>query len=152
MSDQRAKQPCRGCSKPIVMARNAAKALGSIPIDTSAAVYRLEERDGKPYAVLLSPSSDYGVNHFATCSKANEFSKAGEEDRKRRRTMALEAKCALVRLLGHPNVKLLEAIDVQPGAGEDPAEFGDRVRQQLWWIANKLHSLQEDLAPPKGKK
>ena len=63
--------PCRGCGRPIVFAIN--KDTGKpIPLDPKPPVYGVvEEADGEIVCKRLELAM---VSHFATCSKANEFS------------------------------------------------------------------------------
>lgn len=62
--------PCKGCGKPIVFAENTQTGK-MIPLDARAVVYAAQEWEGK---LVCAPSSAM-VSHFATCSKASDFSK-----------------------------------------------------------------------------
>jgi len=63
--------PCRGCGKPIVFAINKDTGM-VIPLDPKPPVYAVvEEADGEIVCKRLELAM---VSHFATCSKANEFS------------------------------------------------------------------------------
>jgi len=63
--------PCRGCGRPIVFAINHDTGM-VIPLDPKPPVYGvLEEADGEIVCKRLERAM---VSHFATCSKANDFS------------------------------------------------------------------------------
>ncbi len=66
---------CRGCNRPIVWAEglNGQR----IPIDTAAPVYTLSEDGDRVLAHRVAAPA--GVNHFVTCSEADQFSKGGKK-------------------------------------------------------------------------
>lgn len=67
-----AARPCRGpaCRRRVLMAINEATGK-PIPLDITPAVYRVERRAGKLYAVRVLSTF---VTHFATCPDAGRFS------------------------------------------------------------------------------
>jgi len=63
--------PCKGCGKPMVMARQSDGKW--IPLDPKPAVYRVVERaDGGAWC---ERDTDCMVTHYATCPHASKFSK-----------------------------------------------------------------------------
>ncbi len=67
---------CKGCGKKIVWGKTGdGKA---IPLDPKPPIYYTKEMpDGETACVKFTSMEegvDYMVSHFATCSKANEFS------------------------------------------------------------------------------
>ena len=66
---------CKGCGAKIIWAVNPATG-SKIPIDTKPTVYRLIEVNGRVEAIKEEVESPdiLGVSHFATCSKAADFS------------------------------------------------------------------------------
>lgn len=64
---------CLGCGKPIIWATSSSGA--KIPLDARAQVYRVSEN--ATGAVEAIKVTDSYVTHFATCSKAAQFSKGG---------------------------------------------------------------------------
>ena len=63
---------CKGCGAPIVW--GICNVSGKkIPLDLRPQVYRLSEQEGEVLAIRQS-STVFGVSHFATCPKANNFS------------------------------------------------------------------------------
>lgn len=75
--------PCKGCGTPIVWARDAnGKA---IPLDPKPATYGVKV-DPQLGAICVRANgadsvAQVYVSHFATCPKANEFSRARKSDR-----------------------------------------------------------------------
>jgi hypothetical protein len=67
---------CKGCGKPIVWALNP-KSGKCVPIDASPVVYRVyQTQNGQVECLPEHPGEDtFGVNHFTTCTKANDFHK-----------------------------------------------------------------------------
>ena len=72
---------CRGCGAPIVWAKGTEG--GAIPLDPRAIVYDVvEETDGTLRARKVQRAlrgdmkNGHAVSHFATCPKANEFSRS----------------------------------------------------------------------------
>lgn len=67
-----------GCGKPIVWGLDPQGK--AIPLDPSAPVYRVMRHDsgGRP---LIERDRGAMVSHFATCPKANEFSKSQKRER-----------------------------------------------------------------------
>lgn len=64
--------PCRGCGKAIVFVTNNEGK--SVPLDPVAPVY-VRMRDGDGGALWARDTSgEILVSHFATCSRANDFS------------------------------------------------------------------------------
>lgn len=63
-------RPCKGCGKPIVVAKQADGI--PIPLDLTAPVYRYEP----DFTGELVATRDVGayVSHFASCPKADQFS------------------------------------------------------------------------------
>lgn len=140
--------PCKGCGKKIQWCRKPTEdgqAGAAVPVDTSVPVYKITRSEGGKLAELKSPSDEWGVGHHATCPAADDFSRHGRERRAERLQKAREARCALVRLLGHPNATLASAVHVEPPEGVTPSEFSGSVREQLWWIERRLRSLEVDL-------
>jgi hypothetical protein len=64
---------CKGCGKPIRFAKNLAGKY--IPLDERAPVYEIVKVLGEERAQLTERAF---VTHFATCAKANDFSKKKE--------------------------------------------------------------------------
>lgn len=71
--------PCKGCGKPIVWAKDEKGQ--AIPLDPRAPVYDvIEVREGvtcvrsKPGQNVMGHNLASMVSHFATCSKAAQFS------------------------------------------------------------------------------
>lgn len=67
---------CRGCGRDVVFvtARNAKGDQVTVPLDPSAPVY-YRESDGEGGGIWVQDRSrEVLVSHFATCSKANDFS------------------------------------------------------------------------------
>lgn len=64
------RRECKGCGKSILFAQTEDGKI--IPLDTIPPTYLLE-RDLT--GVLVAVRSDAVVSHFATCPKANDFSK-----------------------------------------------------------------------------
>lgn len=71
--------PCRGCGRPVIFV-SVAKPDGShatVPLDPSAPVF-YRESDGEGGGVWVQDRTrEILVSHFATCSKANDFSGSG---------------------------------------------------------------------------
>lgn len=63
--------PCKGCSKPIVFA--VLSDGKRVPLDPRPPVYDVTEYPDGTYAATRSLESM--VSHFATCPKANDFSR-----------------------------------------------------------------------------
>lgn len=65
---------CKGCGREIIWALNGATGK-RVPLDAVAPVYLLLVGTGKhgENECVPAPAQTY-VTHFATCSKANEFS------------------------------------------------------------------------------
>jgi hypothetical protein len=65
---------CRGCGREIVwvLTQDGKK----IPLDRRPVIYRHVGNDshGTPIVDRVEPLPFHAVSHFATCSKANEFS------------------------------------------------------------------------------
>lgn len=71
--------PCKGCGRPIVWAKLPSG--GAVPLDPKPAVYRvLENGHGELVAERANEDQEgqcwHLVSHFATCPKANQFSKS----------------------------------------------------------------------------
>lgn len=64
------RRPCKGCGKSLIFAKTAEGKI--VPLDPVPPTYRIE-RDmlGEEIAVR----SDAVVSHFATCPRADQFSK-----------------------------------------------------------------------------
>jgi len=62
---------CNGCGKSIIWAFTESG--GKIPIDSKPLIYRLDERDDGEI-VARKADGIFGVSHFVTCPKANDFS------------------------------------------------------------------------------
>jgi hypothetical protein len=72
MTTRYATTPCRGCGKQIVFVTTAGGK--TVPLDPVAPVY-VREADGEGGAVWAKDGGgDIMVSHFATCSRANDFS------------------------------------------------------------------------------
>jgi hypothetical protein len=67
---------CKGCGRPIVWAVNP-KTGKKVPLDPSAQVYHVRT-EGGVVQCLQDERTTVMVNHFQTCSKANEFNKGGK--------------------------------------------------------------------------
>ena len=71
---------CKGCGIVILWAR--APEGGAIPLDPRAIVYEVREGPGGTLQASKAPrlgkdqKHGFAVSHFATCSHANEFSRA----------------------------------------------------------------------------
>lgn len=65
---------CKGCNRPIVWAVNP-KTGKKVPLDPSAQVYHVREVDGR-IECAQDERPSVMVNHFRTCSKANEFNRS----------------------------------------------------------------------------
>ena len=61
---------CRGCNKTLLFAKTSEGKI--IPLDLSAPVYKLET---DMTGVMVAVRVDAYVTHFASCPKADEFSK-----------------------------------------------------------------------------
>lgn len=70
---------CRGCGRPITWAALTRKdgTAGRIPLDVRAPVYSVANVEGGAIASRLPGAY---VSHFATCSKANDFSNCKRKD------------------------------------------------------------------------
>jgi len=64
--------PCKGCGKPIVWAKDEKGT--SHPLDARAPVYHFNGGDLDAEFTVYRLTGSW-VSHFATCPKANEFSK-----------------------------------------------------------------------------
>lgn len=70
--------PCRGCGKPVIFVRTAEGK--TVPLDPVAPIF-VRERDGDGGALWAQDRGDsVFVSHFATCSRANDFSGRGRKD------------------------------------------------------------------------
>ncbi len=68
--------PCRGCGKPIVWAHKPEG--GVIPLDPRPPVYKLihsYDEQTKQTTLRCERKLQSMVSHFATCPKANDFSR-----------------------------------------------------------------------------
>lgn len=66
---------CKGCGKEILWATTSHGK--NVPLDPKALVFSVVKENGKLIAVKPTPGlrgEEFFVNHFATCSKASEFS------------------------------------------------------------------------------
>ena len=61
---------CKGCGKLILWAETPDGK--KIPLDTNPIIYEVSKIDGKIIATRWK--ANLGINHFQTCSKANDFS------------------------------------------------------------------------------
>lgn len=68
---------CKGCGRAIVWAKHAATGK-LIPLDPLAPVYTLAAGTDVADTPVCSKAELAFVSHFATCPKANEFSKKGK--------------------------------------------------------------------------
>jgi hypothetical protein len=66
---------CKGCGAKILWAINPATG-GKIPLDIRAPIYRVLLKQDGTYEALKEDQGEFGVSHFATCSKANDFSRS----------------------------------------------------------------------------
>lgn len=65
------KSRCRGCNKEIFWGKTATSSV--IPLDASAPCYRFDPESG-----TAARTTGVHVNHFSTCSKANQFHRRKE--------------------------------------------------------------------------
>jgi len=68
---------CKGCGKTIVWGMTEAGK--KIPLDPKPPVYRVLDENPEPNAYMenVKRAQRCYVSHFATCPKANEFSRKG---------------------------------------------------------------------------
>lgn len=64
---------CKGCGAAIVWATNPATG-NKVPLDLKPLVYRVVDLpNGEAECLVEEDNGELGVNHFATCPKANDF-------------------------------------------------------------------------------
>jgi hypothetical protein len=71
---------CKGCGATIIWALNPVTGK-TVPIDPKPPIYRVIEVNAKVECIREEVESPdiLGVSHFATCSKANQFSGGGRQ-------------------------------------------------------------------------
>lgn len=72
---------CRGCGATIVWVETPGRV--RVPIDPRPPIYRYNLDTGQGQKIERGLTDAYGVSHFATCPKANEFSKSKKKKAER---------------------------------------------------------------------
>jgi hypothetical protein len=78
-----ARVPCKGCGRPVIFvtAFRADGMASKVPLDPIAPVYS-QQPDGEGgfiWVLIDKKQTPMFVSHFATCSKANDFSGRGQK-------------------------------------------------------------------------